>query len=54
MADPREYNRVQVDEAYDLVTTKPIGSFSPAFVRKIAVLIKEAVAQRRVRGVVRK
>jgi len=49
-----EYNRVQVDEAYDLVTTKPIGSFSPAFVRKIAVLIKEAVAQRRVRGVVRK
>jgi hypothetical protein len=49
-----EYNRVQIDEAYDLVTTRPIGSFSPAFVRKIAGLIKEAIVQRRVRGVVRK
>lgn len=49
-----EYNRVQVDEAYDLVTTKPIGPFSPAFVRKIAGLIKEAVVQRRVRGTIRK
>jgi hypothetical protein len=49
-----EYNRVQVDEAYDLVTTTPIGAFSPAFVRKIAALIKEAAAQRRLRGVVRK
>jgi hypothetical protein len=49
-----EYNRVRVDEAYDLVTTKPLGAFSPAFVRKIAALIKEAAAQRRLRGVVRK
>ncbi|TIU24766.1 MAG: hypothetical protein E5W38_30270 [Mesorhizobium sp.] len=49
-----EYNRVRIDEAYDLVTTKPIGSFSPAFVRKIAGLIKEAAEQRRLRGVVRK
>ncbi|MET3591098.1 MULTISPECIES: hypothetical protein [Mesorhizobium] len=43
-----------MDEAYDLVTTKPIGSFSPAFVGKIAGLIKEAAEQRRLRGVVRK
>lgn len=49
-----EYNRVQVDEAYDLVTTTPIGAFSPVFVRKIAALIKEAAAKRRLRGVVRK
>jgi hypothetical protein len=49
-----EYNRVQVDEAYDLVTTKPIGAFSPAFVRKIAGVIKETAAQRRLRGIVRK
>jgi hypothetical protein len=49
-----EYNRVQFDEAYDLVTTTPIGTFSPAFVRKIAALIKEAAAKRRLRGVVRK
>ncbi|UCI25162.1 MULTISPECIES: hypothetical protein [unclassified Mesorhizobium] len=49
-----EYNRARVDEAYDLVTTKPIGSFSPAFVRKIAGLIKEAAEERRLRGVVRK
>ncbi|MBZ9767156.1 hypothetical protein LB526_10345 [Mesorhizobium sp. CA6] len=49
-----EYNRVRTDEAYDLVTVKPIGSFSPAFVRKIAGLIKEAADQRRLRGIVRK
>lgn len=49
-----EYNRVQVDEAYDLVTTTPIGTFSPAFVRKIAALIKDVAAQRRLRGVSRK
>jgi hypothetical protein len=49
-----EYNRVQLDEAYDLVTTRPIGAFSPAFLRKIAGLIKDAAGQRRLRGVVRK
>ena len=49
-----EYNRVQIDEAYDLVTTTPIGAFSPAFVRKIAGVIKETAAQRRLRGIVRK
>ncbi|MBZ9814941.1 MULTISPECIES: hypothetical protein [unclassified Mesorhizobium] len=49
-----QYNRVRTDEAYDLVTVKPIGSFSPAFVRKIAGLIKEAADQRGLRGIVRK
>jgi hypothetical protein len=45
---------VQVEEAYDLVTTTPIGACSPAFVRKIAGVIKETAAQRRLRGIVRK
>lgn len=49
-----EYNRVRMDEAYDLVTTKPIGSFSPAFVRKVAGIIKQVAEQRRPRGTVRK
>jgi hypothetical protein len=49
-----EYSRMQVDEGYDLVTTTPIGAFSPAFVRKIAGVIKETAAQRRLRGIVRK
>ncbi|WP_240547003.1 hypothetical protein [Mesorhizobium tianshanense] len=45
---------MQVDEAYDLVTTTPIGAFSPAFARKIAGVIKETAAQLRLRGIVRK
>jgi len=49
-----EYNRVELDEAYDFVTTTPIGAFSPAFVRKVATQIKQAAAQRRVRAVIRK
>lgn len=27
-----EYNRVQVDETYDLSEVRPIGTFSPAFI----------------------
>ncbi|TPO02102.1 hypothetical protein [Mesorhizobium sp. B1-1-5] len=49
-----EYNRVRVDEAYDLVSTKPIGAFSPAFVRKIASIIKQAAEQHRLQGTVRR
>lgn len=49
-----EYNRVQANEAYDLAATNPIGAFSPAFIREIAALIKQAAARRRLRGVVRK
>ncbi|ACP21783.1 hypothetical protein NGR_b03190 (plasmid) [Sinorhizobium fredii NGR234] len=49
-----EYNRVELDEAYDFSTTTPSGAFSPAFVRKIAILIKQAATQRRLRAVVRK
>ena len=49
-----EYNRVSVDAAYDFETTRPIGTFGPAFVRKIASTIKQAAARRRLRGVARK
>ncbi len=49
-----EYNRVGVDAAYDFVTTTPIGTFSPAFVRKIASAIKQAAARRRLRGIARR
>ena len=49
-----EYNRVSIDAAYDFETTAPIGTFSPAFVRKIAAAIKQVAARRRLRGVARK
>jgi hypothetical protein len=49
-----EYNRVSIDAAYDFETTAPMGTFSPAFVRKIASAIKQAAARRRLRGMARK
>ena len=49
-----EYNRVKVDEAYDLEDTTPIGAFSPAFVRKIAATIKQVAVRLRLHGVVRR
>ncbi|CAN7360696.1 hypothetical protein LJR231_002104 [Phyllobacterium sp. LjRoot231] len=48
-----EYNRVDVGQAYDFISTEPIGAFSPAFLRKVAILIKEASTKRRVRAVLR-
>ncbi len=48
-----EYNRINADQAHDLTSTKPIGTFSPAFLRKAAVLIKEVSAKRRLRSVMR-
>jgi hypothetical protein len=49
-----EYNLLRLDEAYGLASTTPIGTFSPALVRKVATLIKQAAAQRRLRVVIRK
>jgi hypothetical protein len=49
-----EYNRVSIDAAYDFETTAPIGTFSTAFVRKIASAIKQAAERRRLRGIARK
>jgi len=31
-----EYNRVELDKAFDFESTVPLGSFSPAFLKKIA------------------
>ena len=46
-----EYNRVELDKAFDFDSTKPIGSVSAAFLEKVAALIKQASASRQVRGV---
>lgn len=48
-----EYNRVDLDKAFDFESTKPIGAVSPAFLEKIALNVKEAAARRRLSGVVR-
>jgi hypothetical protein len=49
-----EYNRVSIDAACDFETTAPMGTFSPAFVRKIASAIRQAAERRRLRGIARK
>jgi hypothetical protein len=49
-----EYNRVQADETYDLAAPRPLGAFSPAFLRKVAQSIKALSAQHRVRAIVRR
>ena len=49
-----EYNRVGADAGYDFETMAPIGTFSPAFVRRIASAIKQAATRRRLRGIARK
>ncbi len=46
-----EYNRVELDKAFDFDATKPIGSVSAAFLEKIAMVIKQASASRQVKGV---
>ncbi|PZM16481.1 hypothetical protein [Rhizobium tubonense] len=48
-----EYNRVELDKAYDLETTVPLGSFSPAFLKAIANTVKQAAASRKLGGIVR-
>ncbi|MBA8878761.1 hypothetical protein [Phyllobacterium myrsinacearum] len=48
-----EYNYVDSDKACDFVSTTPLGAFSEAFLRKIAILIKQVSAERRVRAVLR-
>lgn len=41
-----EYNRVELDKAFDFETTKPIGTFSPAFLKTVASTVKQAAAAR--------
>jgi len=48
-----EYNRVELDKAFDFESTKPIGSVSPAFLTRIAATVKEAARTRRLSGIAR-
>ncbi|QSY97954.1 hypothetical protein J2J97_27945 (plasmid) [Rhizobium bangladeshense] len=48
-----EYNRVELDKAFDFETTKPIGSFSPVFLKTIADTVKKAAAARKLAGIAR-
>jgi hypothetical protein len=48
-----EYNRVELDKAFDFESTTPLGSFSPAFLKKIAMTVKDAAASRRLSAVSR-
>lgn len=48
-----EYNRVELDKAFDFESTAPLGSFSPAFLKKIARTVKDAAANRRLAAVSR-
>ncbi len=48
-----EYNRVELDKAFDFESTQPIGSVSPVFLTRIAATVKEAARMRRLSGVAR-
>lgn len=48
-----EYNRVELDKAFDSESTTPLGSFSPAFLKKTALTVKNAAAARRLVGITR-
>lgn len=46
-----EYNRVELDKAFDFETSRPLGSFSPAFLKDIPRIVKDAAASRRLAAV---
>lgn len=46
-----QYNRVEMDKDYNFVSTKPIGSVRAAFLREIAVAIKQAARSVDIRAV---
>lgn len=48
-----EYNRVNLDRAYDFEDTRAIGSVSPAFLKEIARTVKMAAASGRLAAVQR-
>jgi hypothetical protein len=48
-----EYNRVQLDKAFDFEAPKPLGSFSAAFLKAIAGTVKQAAAARQLTGIAR-
>jgi len=48
-----EYNRFLESDAFDLEAPEPIGAFSPSFMRKIALTLKDVARTRRLRAVTR-
>jgi hypothetical protein len=48
-----EYNRVELEKAFDFESTIPLGSFSPAFLKTIALTVTQAAASRKLTAVVR-
>lgn len=48
-----EYNRVELDKAFDFESTRPIGNVSAAFLEKIASTVKKASSSRALKGVTR-
>ncbi|WP_339761712.1 hypothetical protein [uncultured Hoeflea sp.] len=48
-----EFNRVEMDKDYDFVSTEPIGSVSAAFLREIAMTIKQAARASAIKAVKR-
>jgi len=48
-----EYNRVDLDQAYDFDGTRPLGAVSPAFLKEIAKKIQSAAADGRLSAVQR-
>ncbi|KAB2676537.1 type II toxin-antitoxin system PemK/MazF family toxin [Brucella anthropi] len=48
-----EFNRVDLDKAYDFEDTRPIGTLSPAFLVRVAKTIKQAAEAHRISSVQR-
>jgi len=48
-----EYNRIELDKPSDFESTMPLGSFSPAFIKQIALTVKNAAAAQRLTGITR-
>jgi len=46
-----EYNYLREDELFDLEAARPVGALSPAVLRKVALLIKQAAEKRRLRAI---
>ncbi len=49
-----EFNHFLETEAFDLETPAPVGAFSHAFLKRIAIRVRELSAQKRLRGVARR
>ncbi|SES41218.1 type II toxin-antitoxin system PemK/MazF family toxin [Rhizobium sp. NFR03] len=48
-----EYNRVDLDKAFDFESTAPVGALSHAFLKTVAAAIRQAAASRSISSVTR-